>query len=76
VLRTIGVITDYDNLKFFLTIKKLLGRQARVAEALLVYNIEISFRAGKKNLANGLSRRLDYALDSDEDSNLDMLLVL
>jgi len=43
VLRTIGIITDYNNLKFFLTTKKLLGRQAYAAEALLAYNIEISF---------------------------------
>jgi len=42
-LRIVGVIIDYNNLKYFLTIKKLLGRQARAAKALSQYNIKISF---------------------------------
>ena len=42
-LRIVGVIIDYNNLKYFLTTKKLLGRQACVAKALLQYNIKISF---------------------------------
>jgi hypothetical protein len=31
----VEVITDYDNLRYFLIIKKLTGRQACAAEALL-----------------------------------------
>ena len=42
-LRIVGVITDYDNLKYFLTIKKLLGRQACVAKALSQYDIKMLF---------------------------------
>ncbi len=75
-LRTVGIITDYNNLKYFLTTKKLLGRQAYAAKALSQYDIKILFQAGKKNLADRLSRRLDYSLEEGDDAEADMLPIL
>jgi len=74
--KVVNVVTDHNNLKYFLTTKKLSGRQARAAEALSQYNIEISFRAGKKNPADGLSRRPDYEPEEGSEADTAMLPVL
>lgn len=72
----VEVITDHDNLKYFLTTKRLSGRQARAAEALSQYNIEIKFRAGERNPADGLSRRPDYDLGKGDEAENEMVPVL
>jgi hypothetical protein len=52
---------DHHNLQRFMTTKSLTGRQARWWETLSGYNLNIVYRAGKKNPADAPSRRPDYA---------------
>ncbi len=55
------VLTDHHNLQRFMTTKLLMGRQVRWWETLSGYNLNIVYRAGKKNPADAPSRRPDYA---------------
>lgn len=59
-LHKVTVITDHDNLKYFLTTKTLTRRQARWSERLSTIDFEIIHRPGKRNPADGPSRRADY----------------
>lgn len=54
------VITDHNNLKYFMTTKELNGRQARWAEKLSRYDFVVEYRPGRRNPADGPSRRPDY----------------
>lgn len=56
----IEVITDHDNLRYFATTKELSRRQARWSLAMQAYDFLITHRPGKKNPADGPSRRPDY----------------
>ena len=56
----ITVLTDHHNLKSFLTAKTLSRRQAHWAEFLSAFNFEIQYVPGKRNPADGPSRRKDY----------------
>ncbi len=58
---TVEVLTDYNNLVAFQTLKSLNGRQARWAITLSGYDFIIVHRPGKKNPADAPSRRPDYA---------------
>lgn len=52
------VYSDHEALEYFMTTKKLSGRQARWAELLARYHFEIKYRPGRENtLADILSRR-------------------
>jgi len=53
---------DHKNLEYFHTSKVLSRRQAKWAEILSSYDIVIEHLEGKKNPADGLSRRPDYAI--------------
>jgi hypothetical protein len=53
---------DHKNLKYFQTSKVLSRRQARWAEILSSYDFVIEHLEGKKNPANGPSRRHDYEI--------------
>ncbi len=57
----VEVLTDHHNPQRFMTTKSLTGRQARWWETLSGYNLNIVYRAGKKNPADAPSRRLDYS---------------
>lgn len=57
---TIVVRTDHHNLKYFITKRKLNGRQARWAERLADFDFTIEYRTGKTNPADGPSRRPDH----------------
>ncbi|KFY32095.1 hypothetical protein V493_00519 [Pseudogymnoascus sp. VKM F-4281 (FW-2241)] len=50
-----------------MTKRSLNGRQARWAESLARYDFYIEYRPGKANLADGLSRRLDYRPEGEGD---------
>jgi hypothetical protein len=63
---TIVVKTDHNNLKYFMTKRKLNGRQARWAEELAVFDFVLEYRVGKTNPADGPSRRPDYEPDDSE----------
>ena len=60
------VITDHDNLKYFMVTKRLNGRQARWATKLANYDFTIEHRPGKCNPADGPSRRPDYIRENRE----------
>jgi hypothetical protein len=64
------VLTDYNNLKGFIGVTKLNGRQARWATFLASFDFVIEYRAGKTNLADAPSRRPDYAYDKRAPSHL------
>jgi RNase H-like domain found in reverse transcriptase/Reverse transcriptase (RNA-dependent DNA polymerase)/Integrase zinc binding domain/Chromo (CHRromatin Organisation MOdifier) domain/Integrase core domain len=51
---------DHKNLEYFQTTKLLSRRQARWAEILSAYDFEIEYLEGKRNPADGPSRRPDY----------------
>jgi hypothetical protein len=57
---TIEVLTDHNNLKYFMETKYLESRQARWAMYLATYDFEIIYRKGASNSADGPSRRPDY----------------
>ena len=54
------MLTDYNNLKYFMNTQSLTGRQARVAKQLATYNFNIEYKKGTANPSYRLSRRLDY----------------
>ena len=56
----IRVLSDYDNLKYFMTTQTLSGRQARIAEYLAAFDFTIEYKKGTANPSDGLSRRPDY----------------
>ena len=53
---TIRVRTDHNNLKYFMTKRRLNGRQVRWAQALAEFDFQIEYRPGRTNPADGLSR--------------------
>ena len=57
---SIEVLTDHNNLRYFMETTALTRRQARWAQALSAYDFHISYRTGKTNPADGPSRRPDY----------------
>jgi hypothetical protein len=63
----VTVRTDYYNLIYFITTKKLTRRQTRYAEILVEYNFKIVYCKGTENaVADALSRRPDYELRTKE----------
>ena len=63
------VLTDHANLRTFMTTKTLSRRQVRWAEQLSAYNLRVEYRAGRKNPADGPSRRPDYEREAaNEDA--------
>jgi hypothetical protein len=64
------VLTDYNNLKGFMGVTKLNGRQARWATFLASFDFVIEYRASKTNLADTPSRRPDYACNERAPSHL------
>ena len=69
----VEVISDHLGLKSFSTKKNLSRRQVRWAQDLSAYWFNISYREGKKNPADGPSRRPDYEESSRKDDELNEL---
>ena len=65
VQEPVQVMTDHLNHRYLATKAKLSARQARWMEELAVFDFVIEYREGKKNPADGLSRRPDLR-DSGE----------
>jgi len=57
---TVEVLTDHNNLKSFMNVRKLNERQVRWVMRLLICNFEIAHRSEKTNSINALSRWSDY----------------
>lgn len=66
----VRVLTDHNNLKGFMKLKQLNGRQARWATFLAAFDFEIEHRPGKTNPADAPSRRPDYVPEADTSSGL------
>ena len=62
---TIQVLSDHKNLTTFMSTKVLNRRQARWAELLASYDFILMHTAGKRNPADGPSRRPDYATGNE-----------
>lgn len=70
----ICVVTDHNNLKYFMTTKELNPRQVRWAEKLSAFDFHILYRKGKLNPADGPSRRPDLFAPEGSESNNDEFL--
>jgi transposase InsO family protein len=58
---TIRVVTDHNNLRYFMTTKELTPKQARWAEELARFDFEVEYKPGQDNPADAPSRRSDYS---------------
>jgi hypothetical protein len=56
----ISVITDHNNLRYFMSQRQLNRRQSRWAMELSEFNFRLSYSPGKSNPADPPSRREDY----------------
>ena len=70
------VLTDHHTLQSFLTTKPLGRMQARWAEILGGFDLEIVYRKGKENPADGLSRRPDHMVAGEQEESHPMIDVL
>lgn len=67
---TVSVLTDHNNLTYFMTTKELNRRQARWAEKLSAFDFDIEHRPGTTNPADAPSRRPDYNTGDEPGSTL------
>ncbi len=66
----VEVLTDHNNLKYFMGMPNLNGRQARWAMKLSTFDFFISHRSGKATPADAPSRRPDYKGENEAISRL------
>lgn len=66
----VRVLTDHNNLRGFMGVKQLNGRQARWATFLAAFDFTIEHRPSKGNPADAPSRRPDYVPEAQDLSNL------
>ena len=66
----VEVLTDHNNLKYFMGQPNLNGRQARWAMKLSSFDFFISHRSGKTNPADAPSRRPDYRSENQAINKL------
>jgi hypothetical protein len=71
----VRVLTDYNNLRYFMTTKDLNVRQTRWAKKLARFDFVIKYRPGKKNPIDLLSRQLDYDMTIAERANVALLIL-
>jgi hypothetical protein len=69
------VITDHKALEYFMTSKILSARQARWAEILSRYQFKISYKPGKLNKADPLTRLDEKTLNQAKRDNRDQVLL-
>ena len=70
----IRVLTDHNNLKYFMETTKFNQRQVRWAEKLAQYDFRIQYRPGKRGgKPDALSRRPEYA-EGEEEKKLKPIL--
>jgi len=70
----ICVITDHNNLRYFIMMKKLNVWQMCWAEKLAAFDFHIKYRRDKLNSGNALSRRLNIMKLNDSKKNNDYFL--
>ena len=69
-LHPIEILTDHNNLKGFMNVQVLSGRQARWAMKIAAFDFVIKHRAGNLNPADAPSRRPDYQSINTEVTRL------
>ena len=69
------MVTDHKALEYFMTSKVLSARQARWAEILSRYQFKISYKPGKLNKADPLTRLDEKALNQAKRDNRDQVLL-
>jgi hypothetical protein len=62
------MLTDHNNLKYFISMKNISDHQAHAAEELSQYNFDIEYKPGLTNPSDPLSWRPDYARGYEEIS--------
>jgi hypothetical protein len=67
---TVRVLSDHSNLRGFMGVKQLNGRQARWAIYLSRFDFVIEHNKGTNNPADGPSRRADYAPETHTANTL------
>jgi len=67
------VLCDYNNLRYFITIKSLSACQARYTKKRAKFNFKIKYKLGEANPANILSWRLDYTKGFKDSSKRTVL---
>ena len=67
---SVEVLTDHNNLKYFMGLAQLNGRQARWAIKLSMFDFFITHRPGKTNPAGAPSRQPDYWGENESLSQL------
>ena len=72
----IRVIFDYNNFRYFITIKKLNAKQIRWIEKLIAFDFTIKYRKNKLNFANASSRKFDIMKSNNNDKNNDKFLFI
>ena len=72
--RLICVITDHNNLHYFMMMKKLNVWQMRWAEKLAAFDFHTKYHRDKLNSANALLRRLNIMKLNDNEKNNDYFL--
>ena len=71
----VQVITDHKALEYFMSSKLLSARQARWAEILSRYHFKISYKPGKSNKADPLTRLDEKALNQAKRDNREQVLL-
>jgi hypothetical protein len=74
---TVRVLSNHNNLRYFMTAKELSPKQARWVGELARFDFEIEYKPGQDNPANGPSRRPDYAkgiLVGEQQAECDAML--
>ena len=72
----IRVISDHNNLRYFMTIKELNAKQIRWTEKLIAFDFTIKYRKNKLNFANASSKKSDIMKSNDSDKNNDKFLFI
>jgi hypothetical protein len=62
------MLTDHNNLKYFISMKNLSDRQAHAAEELSQYDFDIEYKPSLINPSDFLSQRPDYTRGYEETS--------
>ena len=70
----ICVITDHNNLRYFMMMKKLNAWQMHWTEKLAAFDFHIEYHRDKLNFANASSRRLNIMKLNDSEKNNDYFL--
>ena len=64
---SVTILTNHNNLRYFMKTTALNKRQSRWVLAFVEYDFEIKYRSEKINSVDGPSRRSDYKKKTDDE---------